>query len=368
MRRNLVSFVVVALMMGPCAVHPQEQAGSGRFTLSRDDSLYECFPDLARLRSGRLICVYRESDSHTSAAFTHLVYRLSDDDGKTWPAKFLLAESKKADGVLQKWNCPRVVQLRDGRLLILCDRYAIPPGESARRDYSKVFFWFSQDEGKTFSGPRETPIVGIVPDRLLELPDGAWLICTHQFARDHDYREERAWRSEDQGRTWQGPFTIASKPGLQLCEGSIVRLPDGLLVCYLRENSGQGLPAYKSFSRDGGRTWDGPYETRIDGCHRPVAGLLPSGHVLVTYRHKPDSRPPKNTFAFLEPAASAAEMSRDKQRGVLLPLDHDRHKQADGGYTGWVLLPDGRILVVNYIKDDAPMAQIRGYWIRESDF
>jgi hypothetical protein len=31
-------------------------------------------------------------------------------------------------------------------------------------------------------------------------------------------------------------------------------------------------------------------------------------------------------------------------------------------------LPDGRFFAVNYIKDDAPMAQIRGYYWSEDDF
>ena len=39
-----------------------------------------------------------------------------------------------------------------------------------------------------------------------------------------------------------------------------------------------------------------------------------------------------------------------------------------GVHTGWVLLDDERIFCVNYIVDDAPMAQIRGYWFNENDF
>ena len=38
--------------------------------VSRDDRLYEGFPDLATTPSGRLVCVYRESDTHSADAFT----------------------------------------------------------------------------------------------------------------------------------------------------------------------------------------------------------------------------------------------------------------------------------------------------------
>ena len=43
-------------------------------------------------------------------------------------------------------------------------------------------------------------------------------------------------------------------------------------------------------------------------------------------------------------------------------------KAPDQGYSGWVNLPDGRIFVVNYIRDDGPMAQIRGYFFTEQEF
>jgi sialidase-1 len=44
-----------------------------------------------------------------------------------------------------------------------------------------------------------------------------------------------------------------------------------------------------------------------------------------------------------------------------MALDHDRAVHADSGYTGWVEIEDGEIFMVNYIRDLAPFAQIRGY-------
>ena len=40
----------------------------------------------------------------------------------------------------------------------------------------------------------------------------------------------------------------------------------------------------------------------------------------------------------------------------------------DFGNTGWVVLHNGEIFCANYIVDDAPMSQIRGYWFSEGDF
>jgi hypothetical protein len=106
------------------------------------------------------------------------------------------------------------------------------------------------------------------------------------------------------------------------------------------------------------------------GCHRPVAGLLPDGRVLVTYRQTSRSRPnwAKNFAAYLEDQASARETEPVRQTGVVLVLDHDRHTAPDQGYSGWVALPDDRLFVVNYIRDTGPQAHIRGYSLALEDF
>ena len=54
--------------------------------------------------------------------------------------------------------------------------------------------------------------------------------------------------------------------------------------------------------------------------------------------------------------------------GRTFVLDVDRSVHRDAGYSGWVELPSGDIFVVDYINDDAPLAQIRGYLVRRSDY
>ena len=54
--------------------------------------------------------------------------------------------------------------------------------------------------------------------------------------------------------------------------------------------------------------------------------------------------------------------------GRTVVLDIDRSVHRDGGYSDWVQLPSGDIFVVDYINDDAPLAQIRGYLVRRSDY
>ena len=368
-----------------------------KVTVSRHDNVYELLPDIVRLPSGKLICIYRESDGHVVRRFSNIVLRSSSDGGHTWSRRRALAEARQDEkGLILEWNCPRIQQMKDGRLLALCDLFPCFPEEGADLTNSHIVFWWSEDEGETWSEPEHTPIFGIVPDRVIELPSGAWLFATQdrmtgdESDRDGTYTQ-LTHRSEDKGMTWEGPFIVAQDERYQLCEGSTVLLPDGELVCYMRENSGRNFPGFKSFSSDEGRTWDGVYETPMSGCHRPVAGLLPSGKMLVTYRYRQAGSTgsysageqsaeatwtetgrvsywARNTFAYLETVESAKSRHLDQQGGIILPLDHDRSPRSDGGYTGWVVLHDGTIFCVNYIVDDAPMAQIRGYWFHESDF
>ena len=43
-----------------------------KFTVSRDDSIYEAFPDVARAPSGRLVCLISECTHHSDRSFTRL--------------------------------------------------------------------------------------------------------------------------------------------------------------------------------------------------------------------------------------------------------------------------------------------------------
>lgn len=344
-----------------------------KFTVSRDDGIYHAWPDAALTPSGKLVCVFSECTSHNDRSYTRIVCVSSDDRGRTWTEKRAVSEATHAREAY--WNCARITQLRDGRLAVVCDFIRSSENASDAEINLSNHIWYSSDDGVSWEGPfRMEGVFGIVPDKLAELENGDWIIGAHNCDSSAGVWTQRCWLSEDKGKTWKGPFIIAQSNNLKLCEGSIIEISANKLVCFMRENSQLGLPAYKSISEDGGRTWSELYGYPIPGCHRPVAGKLKSGELFLTCRYCPEAAPfpvPGKRFQNTLAVIAGTESALAKTSNValrIMPLDYDRAKQPDSGYTGWVQFSDGEIYVVNYIIDDAPKGQIRGYSLFINDF
>ncbi len=347
-----------------------------KFIISRDDSIYEAWPDVALTKSGRLVCVFAECTHHGNRDYTRIMVADSSDRGRTWSPKRAITEPLRWTEDKQVWwNCPRITTLPDGRQVVVIDRLQ---GASEARGEQSNWLYFSKDEGQTWCEPVATPVVGIVPDQLIVLKHGThknrWLLAAHhrRQADGQDRWEERVWSSDDQGKTWQGPHLVAHDPALKLCEGSIAELPGGELVCFLRENSMAGLDAFKTISRDGGQTWGPLCHFPLPGCHRPVAQVLQSGNVLITFRLCQGGKGwtgwwTQNFMAALTDVNSCLAEERNQTHTRIMPIDFDRNPASDTGYSGFVQFEDGEIYVVNYIVDDAPNGHIRGYSFRECD-
>ncbi|MDX1358709.1 MAG: sialidase family protein [Clostridia bacterium] len=333
------------------------------FSVSKDDSIYEAFPDVVLTDGGKLICVFEECTHHSDRSYARIVKCESTDRGRTWTPKEYVTDNIEEDDIF--WNCARISKLNDGRLVILADMVT-KKNEQLAEDY----YWIGDAEGTVWEGPYKTPCDGIVPDQMIQLRSGRWLLSTHL---KHDgFLRQSVWYSDDEGKTWSDRIIVAYKKGLNLCEGSILELSDGTLVCFMRENSGLGLDCYKAISKDGGETWEGPYESNMPGCHRPVAGFLKSGMIMITHRFMHGGNGwvgfwTQNFFAGFTTEESAKFTERKDQAFRIMPIDFDRSPVSDVGYSGWVQFEDGEILVVYYIVDDSPNGQIRAASFYEED-
>ncbi|MCM8759251.1 MAG: glycoside hydrolase [Candidatus Omnitrophica bacterium] len=207
-----------------------------KFIVSRDDGIYHAFPDLVKADENHLLCVFLECIAHTERFHSRVMITESFDRGRSWLPKRPVSEPGNG------WNCPRITRLSSGEIIVICDRGA---GER-RMDRRFLFLWVGNDNEKTFSDAIELPIPGFVPDKLLEL-DGRWLIANQRY-RDDGYLEQTLYISYDRGKTWSEPVIVGSKRGLNLCEASIISLPSGELVAFMRENSRMGWACFKSIS------------------------------------------------------------------------------------------------------------------------
>ena len=339
-----------------------------KFGISRDPALYEAWPDVALTKSGKLVCVFTECTHHSDRSYTRIMLTESADDGRTWTPKRPLTEGTK--GLPYSYNCARISALRDGRLAVIVDRV---PATGEKDDTRAVnVLYFSADEGKTWSDAVETPLRGIVPDKLRELETGRWIISAQYAVKKHLTQFCRY--SDDRGKTWSDEILMAHDRRYQLCEVSILPLGGGKLVGFMRENSGLGYDCQKTVSYDDGETWGPLVDFPLPGCHRPVAGRLKDGRIFITYRFMQGGKGwlgtwTQNFFAALTDEESVLAVRRSDAWTRIIPIDYDRSPKADLGYSGWVQLADNSVYIVNYIVDDAiDKGQIRGYKLNVDDF
>lgn len=322
-----------------------------KFIVSKDDSIYEAWPDVVQTDSGKLICVFSECEHHLNRENARIMLTESLDRGRTWSAKRPLT----AEGTAEHYfNCARISKLRNGSLAIICDK--ISKDENSE---SEIYVWYADPEGENWTEPVVFPFCGIVPDKLMELRSGRMIIAAHFKNHTTQKLEQYLWYSDDHGRTWSDRVTVAADDRYNLCEVSILECENNTLVAFLRENSRKGYDILKVISFDNGETWSPIYSTPIDCGHRPVSGFLKDGTVMITYRYIPSGT--QNMFAAFLRKEELLEPERQEQRVRIMPLDYDRNPAPDLGYTGWTQFADGEIYVVNYIKDDTDKAHIRGY-------
>ena len=389
-----------------------------KLTISRNDNIYECFPDIARTKDGTLVCVYRECMGHGPFPFSRIVLRRSMDDGRNWTDRQVLVEcvaTPEAIDARRDWlepdalagyeetrarvkegwqtgsavNCQRLTCLADGTLFLIADFSS--PDELTRKARWTNRIWRSPDSGVTWNGPVTADLPeGLVPS-VTELRNGDILVSLSIECPEGEPKERCfVCLSADGGHTWSDPVFLPDPDCVGLNESSFVELDDGMLVAICRATKAD--QGYKVCSEDGGRSWRGPFPTHMVNLEgRPKAGVLSSGEVCVTYRHgAPNEHLAMHVVtqeglrqddkrALIERQPTSADIPSPEGQtppwymthyypGRTFYMDMDRSVHRDSGYSGWVQLDNGDIYVVDYINDDAPLAQIRGYVVSRSDY
>ncbi|WSA47648.1 glycoside hydrolase [Streptomyces sp. NBC_01803] len=252
-----------------------------------------------------------------------VVARRSTDGGCTWEPLTVVA----AGGGDTRGNPAPVVDPASGRVVLLTSfnggevtEAAIMRGEVTARESRRVFVQTSDDDGRTFTGPRE-----ITAD--VKLPDWRWYAtgpghaialtrgaragrlvvpANHSVApppgspdtgEEPRYYGAHALLSDDGGETWRIGYVDGTYEGLvNANESSVAELPDGRLYFSSRDQNGTG-PGNRvgAYSADGGESLEGDgYAAQRDLDAVPVVQGsvvgMGDGPLLFSGPSNPDAR------------------------------------------------------------------------------
>ncbi len=178
-----------------------------------------------QLKSGRLVIpTARHSVGEETFRAGEAMAYLSDDSGKTWRAsKTVLTPPENSGSGLQE---PGVIELKDGRLMMLC-----------RTDQHYQYRSFSEDSGDTWSPAEPSTIISpLAPATLERIPKTGDILLVWN---DHTgvAPERRRWRtpftaaiSRDEGQTWEHVRNLEDDPNGWYCYAAMEFVGDAVLL------------------------------------------------------------------------------------------------------------------------------------------
>lgn len=216
--------------------------------------------DFITLKDGRILFVYTHftggAADHSSA---YLAGRYSSDGGKTWTQK---DETIIENDGKQNIMSVSLLRLQDGRIALFYAR------KNSLHDLLPVMR-ISADEGAHWSEPieiipqQEVGYYVLNNDRVVQLKNGRIVVplALHQNLPGSDRFNPNAkflcYYSDDQGKTWQrgNEVAVETQPGGKqpyMQEPGLIELKDGTLMGFCRTNGGS---QYVAFSKDDGQTF-----------------------------------------------------------------------------------------------------------------
>jgi sialidase-1 len=213
--------------------------------------------------------------------------RISNDEGKTWEqAKQCIVDRegfRANKGIGFQLNNDRVIQLKDGRLLMPVAIHQVPTGKWGKEsNKGSIWSYYSDDNGKTWLPGKEVPTVDSIMTQepgVVELKNGdifMWM-RTDKGAQYTSY-------SKDRGITWSS--AVRSNIPSPRSPASIKRIPstgDLLLVWNNNGLNQKRTPLTTAISKDEGKSWEKikNLEEDPDGCYCYTAIEFVGDYVLL---------------------------------------------------------------------------------------
>lgn len=216
--------------------------------------------------SGRVVvvCQGRNGSSWSDRSGQDLVCKWSTDNGHTWsPASFVARHGEKS-------ICPNaaVYDKTSGRIIVLYNLFLWPFSDAASRKTfpdpkSKQYLVYSDDEGRTWSAPRDISKMMRTDRAPIVFGSGEGIVLRHGPHRGRlivpggdfeNHKKVYAFYSDDHGLTWNYSLPVPRPKGCNLqCETSMAELPGGTIILNNRNNQSQ--LRRRAHSADGGVTW-----------------------------------------------------------------------------------------------------------------
>ena len=279
--------------------------------------------DVVELRDGRLLLVYMEfSGDGSDVAPTRLVARESADGGLTWERHRVLTET--APGDVNVYS-PNLIRALDGGLLLLFMRQhsATPPAITQHA-------WKSADEGKTFQPHAEFAVrqdYSLCNAVVKRLRSGRLLLPVsppHQVG-DHPYAHTGCGAvlySDDDGLTWREAHNRVFLPMRGVMEPHVEQTGDGRVLMVMRSQLGS---LFLSESADDGLTWSKPQTCGLrtpESC--PGLTRIPAtGDLLMIWNNSPYDPAFRSHYGKRSPLTAAISCDQGRTWEHLQDIEDD---------------------------------------------
>jgi len=302
---------------------------------------YEAFPDVCRLKDGRLLCVFYAGYGHVSLPNKELPnggrisYCISEDEGRTWShAKVLY------DGPLDDRD-PSIVQLDDGRLI--CNFFSLDKSKEKGKSFEFNGSWMvtSTDVGRTWSQPELINQNHACSSPIRQLSDGSLILG--MYGEKDGIAYGGVTQSIDGAKTWSPLIKIDNHGAYLDAETDIIELKDGRL--YAVERGGRGAQMHWSTSVDGGKTWTVSKPIGFP-AHCPYLHRTPDGIILLGHRI------PGTSLHY--------SLDECKTWSKNVPVD-----TSGGAYPSMVNLKDGLVLIVYYEEGNRSSIRARRFRVNK---
>ncbi len=218
---------------------------------------------------GTLLAFCEGREARADHAANDIVLKRSEDGGRTWGPLQLIADDGR-----NSLNNPTAAALRDtGRVVLMYQSYPegyhsdkVVPGYDPNAKICRTFLTVSDDDGLTWSAPRDITRMVKPEERVQSTPAGPGvgielrrgphkgrilMPFVHQFRPVY---ELCAVYSDDAGETWTWGEYAPRPTGAYPTEVQFVELADGSVMANARSHAGEKVRQI-AVSEDGGETW-----------------------------------------------------------------------------------------------------------------